>query len=691
MRKIKLLLAAGVLAAAVTQPQIVLADEDIDTAGIEFDFNQDGKTDSSDWQEIRKFVKAYKMEDDDKTYFAKQEIPATLSFLIDDYYGSRQTTGYGIDVSGVPEYYLPSLGLSTTVKDQNPFGTCWAFGTMSSVESNLLLQRSGTAGTIDPAGNKLQYDRVSDEINLSELYLSYRAFSPEQGSQSGEGTVPAEVKEDEPNARFDLGGFASSSQVLLTSWNGILTEEQEPYTPVSGDDEGAVIYDLHNGEEADAEETPAAHVQKFVYLNSPDLLKPDLKKQIYAWNGCDEDAIDLVKQAMVKYGALMLAYQADVSRPGEEGTGEYTNYEHWAQYDDRSEMGLNHMVSIVGWNDNYPKENFKASENGLPPKDGAFLIKNSWGSFETNYKDLGEPLVEALENAKGTDREAALNRSYNFGIPDSKGHGTGYFWLSYYDHSIIDICAIEADDGADGFDYDHIYQYDFSRPYSAEVSTLPTDNAETKVANIFTAERDENLEAVSVFAPQGECTAEITVIAIADKTADFASGTILAEQTVSLSEKGFHTIPLETPVTLRAGETFAVIEKVTSVHDGTTISWLNLENTILPELQTENNIGKIRTYTVSSPGESMAYVRSGDGFVWTDIETLNKETDAGTVFTFGNAMIKAYTTDGPQMLDGPGMVNPNNIQNRIPLYVLGGVLAVMIVYLFVQNRKKPEA
>ena len=683
MRKTRLILAAVLLAAAMIRPQ---AEGTIDTAGIEFDFNQDGITDQADWDDLQTFVKNYKLEDEDRVYYARQEVPATIGFLLTEYYGNRQTEGYGIDVSGVPEYYLPSLGLTTTVKDQNPFGTCWAFGSLAALESNLLLQRSGKAGTIDPAGYQLNLKNASDEINLSELYLAYEAFSPATGSQNGEGTVLRYAEEG--NDRLNLGGFATSSQQLLTSWEGVLTEEMEPYEPAEADEDGAVIYRLHNEEETDAAAVPPVHVQKFIYLSSPDILSTDLEQQVYVCSGRDDNAVELMKEAMVKYGALMLSYEADMSRSGEEGNSDYTNYQYWAQYDDRNEMSLNHMVSIVGWNDNYPKENFQSTKNSLPPGDGAFLVKNSWGTYDSMYEELGEELVETLESYKGTEYEIAMNRAYNYGIPDENGHGSGYFWLSYYDHSIMGVCALAADDGADGFDYDHIYQYDLSRQFSSEQSVLPTDNEETKTANVFTAEGDERLDAVSVYAPQAGCTAEIAVYAVSDEGADVASGAILAEQTVSFTEKGFHTVTLDSPVWLKAGQKFAVAEKVLTEHDGRTIAWLNLENTVREDLQTEDNIGKLIARTVSAPGESYAYVKCGDGYVWTDIDTLNSETDASQIFTFGNALIKAYTVDDAIILVGPDYPAPAGPANYIPLYVLAGAILAAVIYLLITNKNR---
>ena len=42
-----------------------------------------------------------------------------------------------------------------------------------------------------------------------------------------------------------------------------------------------------------------------------------------------------------------------------------------------------HAIAIVGWDDNYSKENFKAINGVLPENDGAWLVKNSWGDYNT--------------------------------------------------------------------------------------------------------------------------------------------------------------------------------------------------------------------------------------------------------------------------------------------------------------------
>ena len=678
MRKTGLILTAVMLGMTLMTPK---AEETTETAGIILDFNKDGATDRTDWEELREFVRTYQMETEERTPFSKQEVPATINLLINDQYGSRQKTGYDINVDGISEYYLPSIGMSTTVKNQNPFGTCWAFGTIASIESNLLLKRSGQAGTVNPEAEKLDLSKASAEPDLSELYHAYINYTTAKGLQEGEGTVSLYETD---NANFLPGGFPSSSQQLLSAWRGPITEEMEPYEPVRADEEGAQIYELRD-EAADEAAVPAAHVQKYIYLNSPAILKPDLERRMYVWQGYDPQAVETMKQAIVKYGALMIAYGADTSQPGESGDGSFFNYDHWAQYDDREEMELNHMVSVVGWNDSYPKENFKAAENELPPGDGAFLVKNSWGNYDQYYQRNGERLTQLLEEYKGTEYEKQINRMYNYGIPDKSGHGSGYFWLSYYDHSIISVSALDADDASDGFDYDHNYQYDLARQIAVEAVSLPTEGEETKTANVFTAEGREELRAVSVYAPQAECEAKIRVIGLTDGESNLSSGTVLAEQSVSLSEKGFHTVELEQPVLLDAGMRFAVEEKVVSEHEDRTIAWLNLEHIIRPDLQTDDNLGLTRTAVVANPGETYAYVRNGDGYVWTDIETLNSETDASMVFEFGNAYIKAYTND--VHLTGPDTAAPAQPANRIPLYIFFGAILAAIIYLMIKNRE----
>lgn len=93
------------------------------------------------------------------------------------------------------------------------------------------------------------------------------------------------------------------------------------------------------------------------------------------------DNMNELKRGVLDCGALYVSVAID---------DRYVNANTGAAY--LTEGETNHGVALVGWDNNYPKENFVVGTQ--PPGDGAWLIKNSWGT------------------------EKGIN---------------GYYWISYFD------------------------------------------------------------------------------------------------------------------------------------------------------------------------------------------------------------------------------------------------------------------
>lgn len=106
----------------------------------------------------------------------------------------------------------------------------------------------------------------------------------------------------------------------------------------------------------------------------------------------DTRDIETVKTAVYEYGAVVANYHVN------EAFYNSTNKAYYCNIEGLTTPQLNgHAISIVGWDDDYPKENF--NETARPENNGAWLCKNSWGTYW--------------------------------------GNG-GYYWLSYEDYYIFD-------------------------------------------------------------------------------------------------------------------------------------------------------------------------------------------------------------------------------------------------------------
>lgn len=515
----------------------------------------------------------------------------------------------------------------TPVKNQNPWGSCWAFGAVSALESNLLMQGYGSA---DPAS--------ASYLDLSEYFVAGfgRMETPVEtlallgaASQVGEGSVPREGVD-----YLDASGNALDAATWIMSMGGLPAESVAPYQ----DDYKTLIkwIDEYTGLQMScfsweepwtlAEALRANRANRVATVESAQLL-PGPYGNSYDSDGnlvlgeYDPSATEAVKTQIMDGGAVTLSYHSDTSTPDDETQNTaYFSMKNWCQYS-YDALPYNHFVTVVGWDDNYPRESFPTAPDG----NGAWIVKNSWGST-------------SADPDSGSYTEWGLD-------------GSGYFYLSYYDKTIYSFCAItaEAEPDASGI----IQQYDLANTNELQGAPLLA-TSEVSVANVFTAEEDMRIESVTAFAGVAGASADVDIYLLGDETEDPDDGALVAEQTEELPLAGAYTIDLDEPVPVQEGQRYAVVETIDGLMDdgsGDEVPVWGIpvergyERAYLDEQQFP-----FYADVVANEGESYFAING----VWEDAVELNNDPDftANGVLTYGNAQIKVFGSAADLSYDG---------------------------------------
>ena len=237
------------------------------------------------------------------------------------------------------------------------------------------------------------------------------------------------------------------------------------------------------------------------------LIISDVKAMIYTHNFSQ---ISEIKKMILKYGAVLTDCYFENSYDDNSNNNILTLYSH-------NYTTPNHAIMLVGWDDNYDKYNFNNNHSLCPEGNGAFIVKNSWGS----------------------------NQGYN-----------GFNYISYYDKSLGGFNVT----GWNMYSFDLDNNENYTTIYQNEISStksLNLNNSSTLwIKNNYQAKNNETLKAVGTYFQQ-ETSYTIYL---------YKNGLLLSNQSGFINYTGYKSIPLTTWVHLDEYDNFTVVLKVNTTN-----------------------------------------------------------------------------------------------------------------------------
>lgn len=339
----------------------------------------------------------------------------SISIITSTHITANATEGlnnYGIDADDIYIPDLPSdtepcistesaydprdMGYVTPVKNQRNQGTCSVFASLAMMEQKAYME----------TGVKNSYSEEAAKFLTSEELRIYNNINSVYGFYS--------------YGLTDGRNIETNIQYLTNRNNPIIANNTVSWVAPNYESDVAYTYNSNNS----------------TYLSNHSW--PDKINSSYT-NAYASDmhyiSIDEIKENIRDNGAvyITIGYNGDYVN--------YTNSEK-ALYNSAS-TALNHAVAVVGWDDNYSKDNFTSSHR--PPQNGAWLVKNSWGYSQND---------------------------------------NGYIWVSYYDlplnesgfaSAITDIAKVSKNE--------YMLSYDYT-PMTKKTSETVTNN-NYFIANVY--------------------------------------------------------------------------------------------------------------------------------------------------------------------------------------------------------------
>lgn len=447
----------------------------------------------------------------------------------------------------------------TSVKNQFNTGTCWTFAATSIAETYAWKH----------------IDSITTEPNYSERHIDY-ATANNSLTPSNDFAYNRTV--------FGGGNLYISSSYMMNN-KGFVNETTMPF---SSTDSNPIAKETFDGMEK-VLDVNDYRIIRGTWVKDEENSTPEKEVGRYSCSGVS----DTIKQFILSSGALDATVNYEDEYMNETGTALFYN----------GYYKSNHEVTIVGWDDEYSKDNFKSDNK--PQNDGAWLIKNSYGSNNDN----------------------------------------GYFYVSYEDSTICSILGAITD--ADTEYVDNLYSNEKFGILGGLTVADEEAPENTYLVNVFTkqSEDDEELKEVT-FGYNNATGYDIYLVDNYENidSLNIKNAKLIYESTVNVIGKGYKTVKLPETEVIK-GNKFAIVVKFKNY---------SRTNTLLPVGFSKELSGTNTLFTGQELLSEVSYI-SNDGITYSDVADLYS----------ANAVIKAGTNNIEYSIDEVETTITNTIGNQV--------------------------
>ena len=519
---------------------------------------------------------------------------------------------------------------NTKIRNQMQTPWCLSFASLATLESSLAIQDKNAGKT-------------AKEYDFSEEHMAYS-------------TQDSSFKDGKANKiglhkNVNEGSSIIAIQEYFSNGMGVVNEEDYPFDNSTGNIDISKLNQPIATTVLDTFAFPRLSIKSTSEFSTDKI----------------SDLIMEMKTYIKNYGGITTIFST-----GGENKKKYINWTNNSLYnpEDISDSSLDHAVCIIGWDDNYSKDNFNT--NYKPKNNGAWIVKNSWG----NTVDIGK--ITTLKEGIFEQLDENMRKQYNlnssnditdemlirvlkelftgftnirivngvvYGDRDSK---SSYMYISYETPSIylLNMGVTKAELGKN---YDNLYQYDEFGP----IKHINIANTSVYMANVFKRDesKNEKLTRVSIYSPKKQNYQIYVNPDNSKKTiSDLKQVSVSGNQKTVTLDSGFHTLELEEPLEL-TGDSFVVAVKTSSDDNNSQIS---VETKCSSEEDPKGLLSNVEV------GDGQSFISVDDNLKennWLDM--LNLKLSDGTAIP-SNANIKAYTKEYTKENENNNNTTENN-------------------------------